>query len=104
MAMLSICSPAPPLQGRPRYPEGDRRLVCRQSADTLEPFDRDEGSRSAEPSSLPPGALEAGQHTFSDALALKFSQGCQNVQLQAPGRGLRIDAFTQAREADPEGG
>jgi len=67
----------------------------------LEAFHRQPGPWPTEALALRPGPPKARHYPFSDALAFKLGQGCQDVKLQLSGWRRAVDSFTEADERTP---
>jgi hypothetical protein len=93
-----------PLQSRTWHSQTPCGLSRGQSCHQGQPFRIDFASWSPESHTLRPGPCETGHDPFAQACPFKFCNGPQYVQLEASGWGGRVNALSQADEADAEGG
>jgi len=66
--------------------------------DRCEPFDRRGTLGPAKTFACAPGALQAGQDAFPDALALKLRNRAEDVQHQPARRAGRVDALAEGHK------
>jgi hypothetical protein len=84
------------------HAEGGSAISEREGLHGRQPLERDVGLGAPECLALRPGAMQAGDNPFADALLLELGQRRQHMELQPPGRGRQVEALAQRDQTHSE--